>query len=183
MASNKMYVLSLFVDDPELRTAYEGKISAHNNMVLTNSHPDSGFDLIVPDKATVCAESNILLDLSVKTAMVIINTDDAEPMITQSNLAKRPCGFYMYPRSSLGAKTKLRLANSVGIIDSGYRGNLKACLDNIHPREAHYIDKGDRLVQICAPDLTPFMVELVNSEEELSQTTRGTGGFGSTDNK
>ena len=41
-------------------------------------------------------------------------------------------GYYLYSRSSTGSKTPLRLSNSVGIIDSGYRGNIKACFDNIN---------------------------------------------------
>ena len=98
----------------------------------------------------------------------------------------------MYPRSSL-SKTKLRLANSVGIIDAGYRGNLIGMFDitNIDElargdknREADYVAKEyDRLVQICAPGLVPIYVEIVHDISELSiETERGDGGFGSTGN-
>jgi dUTP pyrophosphatase len=94
----------------------------------------------------------------------------------------------MYPRSSL-SKTRLRLANSVGIIDSGYRGNLIGMFDcfsagkgSLCETEYDYIVKPfEKLVQICAPDLRPIFVELVETEEELSSATlRGEGGFGST---
>jgi dUTP pyrophosphatase len=94
----------------------------------------------------------------------------------------------MYPRSSL-SKTPLRLANSTGIIDSGYRGNLMAMFDVINlpdnlsdSREADYFGrKLDRYVQICAPGLVPIIVEIVNSIEDLgNETIRGGGGFGST---
>ncbi len=97
-------------------------------------------------------------------------------------------GYYMYPRSSL-SKTPLRLANSTGIIDSGYRGNLMAMFDVINlpdnlsdSREADYFGrKLDRYVQICAPGLVPIIVEIVNSIEDLgNETIRGGGGFGST---
>jgi dUTP pyrophosphatase len=106
----------------------------------------------------------------------------------------------MYPRSSL-SKTKLRLANSVGIIDSGYRGNLIGMFDVVnmddeaqtqsisHQKKEEYKDYdfcakvNDRLVQICAPGLVPIYVEIVNSIDELgSETERGVGGFGSTGN-
>ena len=101
-------------------------------------------------------------------------------------------GFYMYPRSSL-SKTKLRLANSVGIIDSGYRGNLIGMFDvvniddeerNMNKNNADYFAKvNDRLVQICAPGLVPILVEIVENEDELgNETERGSGGFGSTGN-
>lgn len=89
-------------------------------------------------------------------------------------------GYYLYPRSSLGTKSTLRLSNSVGIIDSGYRGNIIAAFDN-HGND-HVIDKGDRVVQICPPDLChPIKVEIVDSEADLgNETARGSGGFGST---
>jgi dUTP pyrophosphatase len=87
----------------------------------------------------------------------------------------RNTGYYMYPRSSI-SNTPLRLANSVGIIDSGYRGRLMGKFD---ARENFVVNKFDRLLQICAPGLIPIYVELVNNEEELGNTERGAGGFGS----
>jgi len=101
------------------------------------------------------------------------------------------CGFYLYPRSSI-SKTRMRLANSVGIIDSGYRGDLIAAVDtiglfgstdiwHIWKETLSPIKKYDRYFQVCAPDLSPFLVHIVGTEEELgAPTTRGTGGFGST---
>ena len=183
MDNTQMYFLKLYVEDPTLRAYYKEKANEHNVMVFTNPHPDSGFDLAVPSQTIIEPLDNILLDLHVKTAMVKIDPDKAEPTMMASNFAtmpQTPSGFYMYPRSSLGTKTKLRLANSVGIIDSGYRGNLMASFDNIHPNQPHVADKGDRLVQICAPDLSPFIIELVENSDELSSSTRGSGGFGST---
>ena len=183
MDSSQMYLLKLYVEDPTLRAYYEDKVSAHNVMVFTNPHPDSGFDLAVPTQTTIEPLGNILLDLGVKTAMVKIDPEKAEPIMAASSFSAMPqipSGFYMYPRSSLGTKTKLRLANSVGIIDSGYRGNLMASFDNIHHEQAHLAEQGDRLVQICAPDLSPFIIELVENSDELSSSTRGSGGFGST---
>lgn len=88
-----------------------------------------------------------------------------------------PVSFYLYPRSSLATKTPLRLANSVGIIDSGYRGELIAVVDNIDRENDFVIEKGTRLFQLCGPDLGIIYPEVV---EELDKTSRGTGGFGST---
>ena len=86
-------------------------------------------------------------------------------------------GFYMYPRSSL-SKTPLRLANSVGIIDAGYRGHLIGVFD---ATKNVGVCEYDRLVQICAPGLIPIYVEVVDSEDMLGEMTRrGDGGFGST---
>ena len=83
----------------------------------------------------------------------------------------------MYPRSSMGARTPLRLSNSVGIIDAGYRGTLKAILDNIDLEEPYVVEKGTRLLQLCSPIMDEITYEVVNA---LSNTSRGTGGLGST---
>jgi len=72
------------------------------------------------------------------------------------------------------------LANSVGIIDSGYRGPIIGAFRNISCKpEPYVVEKYSRLLQICAPDLRPIMVELVG-ENFFETTERGDGGFGST---
>ena len=92
----------------------------------------------------------------------------------------KPVGYYLYPRSSTGSKTPLRMANSVGIIDSGYRGNIIAVFDNWLDDD-YTVQASSRVVQLCPPNLThPIVVRLVNEESELGVTTRGNGGFGST---
>jgi dUTPase len=70
------------------------------------------------------------------------------------------------------------LSYQVGNIDSGYRGFLIGAFRNLSP-ETHVVEKYQRLVQICSPDLKPFLVTLVD-EAFLSSTERGAGGFGST---
>ena len=88
---------------------------------------------------------------------------------------QRNVSYYLYPRSSI-IKTPLRLSNSVGIIDAGYRGDIIAYVDNIK-NKSYTISQGDRLFQICAGNLEPIEFQLVN---DLSNTQRGTSGFGST---
>ena len=88
-----------------------------------------------------------------------------------------PAGYYSYPRSSI-SKTPLMLANSVGIIDSGYRGEIIGAFRNLSSSN-YTIEKHSRLLQICAPDLRPIHVELVD-EPFFNTTERGSGGFGST---
>jgi dUTP pyrophosphatase len=88
----------------------------------------------------------------------------------------RQSSMYLYPRSSTGLKTPLRLSNSVGIIDAQYRGELCAILDNVSDKPFE-MKKGERYFQLCAGDLRPIKFQLVN---ELDQTQRGSGGFGST---
>ena len=93
-------------------------------------------------------------------------------------------GYYMYPRSSL-SKTQLRLSNSTGIIDAGYRGHLTGMFDVVntlpYANNICYGKKYDRYLQICAPGLVPIIVEIVHNIDELGEETeRGSGGFGST---
>ena len=82
----------------------------------------------------------------------------------------------VFARSSLGTKRGLAPANKVGVIDSDYRGELMVVLHN-HGKEAQQIAPGERVAQLLVvPVFTPGFVEA----EELSDTVRGTGGFGST---
>jgi dUTP pyrophosphatase len=74
----------------------------------------------------------------------------------------------------------MRLCNSVGIIDSGYRGELIAMVDYVGKGDDCIIDVRDRYFQICMGDLSPFYVEMVDKLEDLGITERGAGGFGST---
>jgi dUTP pyrophosphatase len=88
--------------------------------------------------------------------------------------------YYLYPRSSI-SKTPIMLANSVGIIDAGYRGNIMAKVRNVEWRpdmpNNYAIKVSEKLFQICSPDLKPIKLQIVS---EISETSRGTGGFGST---
>ena len=83
--------------------------------------------------------------------------------------------YFLMPRSSI-SKTPLRLANSVGLIDAGYRGEIMAAVDNIKDIP-HRLEVGQRLFQIVAMDGTEIHFDLT---DELSQTSRGIDGFGST---
>ena len=83
--------------------------------------------------------------------------------------------YFLLPRSSI-SKTPLRLANSIGLIDGGYRGEIMAPCDNVKDFE-YRAEKGQRLFQLVAADCSPISYEIVDS---LSETSRGAGGFGST---
>ena len=83
--------------------------------------------------------------------------------------------YYLFPRSSI-SKTPIRMSNSIGLIDGGYRGEIMASCDNIKSFE-FTARKGDRLFQLVSADSSPISYELV---DDLSSTTRGSGGFGST---
>ena len=81
----------------------------------------------------------------------------------------------IFARSSLGCKKGLAPANKVGVIDSDYRGEILVALHN-HSKEEQVIEKGDKIAQIV---FMPY-VKGIFQENELTDTERGSGGFGST---
>lgn len=80
------------------------------------------------------------------------------------------------PRSSTGTKTPLRMTNSIGVIDSDYRGEIHAAFCNVSD-SAYIAHEGDRLVQGILVEVPKVLIQEV---EELTETKRGVGGFGST---
>jgi dUTP pyrophosphatase len=171
MISPIYMILKVYVKDDRLKQMYSQLIESHNKKISIDPFPDAGFDLLTPTDYTIAPKATSKINLNIKCSATMIN------MHTQY-----ATGFYMYPRSSMGSKTPLRLANSVGIIDSGYRGNLMAVVDNSVDLQFQVLEN-TTLVQICAPGLVPILVEMVDNENDLSKpTTRGEGGFGSTSN-
>lgn len=83
---------------------------------------------------------------------------------------------HIAPRSSIGAKTPLRLSNELGVIDSSYRGELMILFDNISDSD-YTINAGDRIAQMWVCPSYTFKPNVV---EKLDDTDRGEGGFGST---
>lgn len=89
------------------------------------------------------------------------------------------CAGLIYARSGLACKRGLAPANKVGVIDSDYRGQIVVVLHN-HGTQPQSVENGERIAQmVITPVLTPPYVEA----EELSDSDRGAGGFGSTGSK
>lgn len=82
----------------------------------------------------------------------------------------------VYVRSSLGFKKGVTLSNSVGVIDSDYRGEIKVSLANLSDKD-FVVNPGDRVAQLV---VTPVSIPKIKIVEELPSTDRGEGGFGST---
>jgi len=184
-------VLKMFVDssDNNLKNMYTETASVHNDKLETQTqHIDAGFDLFAP--------RNDNSNNSEEMFIPFFNTTREDGFTPSNKLDFKVCcsaqmftdtgksyntGYYMYPRSSL-SKTPLRLANSVGIIDSGYRGHLIGMLDVINTETQCYYGKTyDRYIQVCAPTLAPIIVEIVETKDALgNETERGDNGFGST---
>ena len=92
-----------------------------------------------------------------------------------------PAGFVglVCARSGLATKRGLAPANKVGVIDADYRGEVMVALHN-HSAEAQTIDQGERVAQLV---LVPYLTAAYEQAEDLSDTDRGAGGFGSTRTK
>ena len=162
--------LALFVIDgsEKLLSRYKSSIAGHNATVLDSVYPDAGFDLFSPvmDRFEVGKPKRHSLNVKCRANLVFPDG------------SRKPVGFFMYPRSSI-SKTSLRLSNSVGVIDSGYRGELMCAFDCFY--RDYLVSEGDRLVQVVAPGMVPIIARLVDNEEDLGDiTVRGSGGFGST---
>lgn len=146
-------LIKIISNDSEVIKYYkEASLKTHNL-----NYTDSGFDLIITNDVehNMNTRSKWMLNTGIQCA------------------PKFNSGYYLYPRSSI-SKTSLRLANSVGIIDQGYRGEILAVVDGYTNFK---IDKYTRLFQLCHPSLQPMKVTIV---DELNDTERGSGGFGST---
>ena len=92
-----------------------------------------------------------------------------------------PVGYVglVFARSGLASKKGLAPANKVGVIDADYRGEIMVALHN-HSDEARTIEVGERVAQIA---LLPFLAADFEVVDDLTDTTRGAGGFGSTGRK
>ena len=139
---------------------YESKI---------NLDGDAGVDLFFPNMIRVPKGETMLVDFEINCKMVHVNE------IELGHLFEEPTSFMLVPRSSI-FRTPLRQANNIGIIDSGYRGRIMVPVDN-RSNEDYIIKPKERLFQLVHLSLKPLSIELV---DDLDDTKRGSGGFGST---
>lgn len=89
-----------------------------------------------------------------------------------------PDGYagFVQPRSGMALKQGLSIANTPGLIDAHYRGELKVIAINLDARETIHIERGERIAQLVIQEVPVVHLEEV---DELDETDRGTGGFGS----
>ncbi len=141
------------VDLPFARTRPEGQLPQAQ-------HPgDAGLDLRAAEGVTVKPGERAMVPTGVAVAI--------------------PDGHagLVLPRSGLASKKGLTLANAPGLIDAGYRGEVVCAVVNLDLHEAVEISAGDRIAQlviVAVPEVSPTFVE------ELPESSRGAGGFGST---
>ena len=120
----------------------------------------SGMDLLAFVKETVNIESKT--SFLVPTGLSVAFSKEYEIQIR--------------PRSGLALKNNISILNSPGTIDSDYRGEIKIIIYN-HGKENFIINNGDRIAQMI---LTPVVKMELEETQDLPETIRGTGGFGST---
>jgi dUTP pyrophosphatase len=132
-----------------------------------STREDSGIDLNIP------------FEIRLKDYVNEYDTVEINHMINcmmVDNMTGLTTGYYLYPRSSI-YKYPFYMANSVGIIDSGYRGDIKAM---VKTNDLNYrIKQGSRIFQICAPDLSPLRVKVLSEGDNLPNSSRNANGFGS----
>jgi dUTP pyrophosphatase len=170
---NNTHCALLFIcvnkENDDLYNKYTECVKHHNNNIH-NPFPNAGFDLFFPEKTAFTSSKSQFVSMNIKCEMRSYD---------ENSKSWKPISYYMYPRSSI-SKTPLMLANSVGVIDSGYRGNIIGAFRNISgDDEPFVVEQYTRLLQICAPDLRPIIVQLVDADF-FEKTDRGEGGFGST---
>jgi dUTP pyrophosphatase len=149
------------VSTPEVRTWYAAAIASY--LAKPYGERDAGLDAFCSQDLAGAAGSLQKLDLGVKAAAY-----DKERGHFRA--------FWLMPRSSI-SKTPLRMANSMGLIDAGYRGTLLGATDF---QQEYKVVAGDRYYQIVAADLLPWAHIHIVDEIPGGPTLRGAGGFGST---
>jgi dUTPase len=160
--STATYTLYLVVEDAEFAKApQEGGAAGYWFTEASRANENAGIDLLTAEDWSG-AETH-LLDLGVRAMLV-------------NDATGAPVHYWLLPRSSI-YKTGYLMANSVGVIDSSYRGVLKAPVAKVAAAASGF-KRGDRHFQIVAPDMG--YIATIRRVKALPETARGDGGFGST---
>jgi len=153
MFEEPRYQLRIKIFDETVRPFYENFQQYH--------HGDSGIDLITKTEVVALSNQVVSLNMGIKCEMLDLKSN-------------KFVSYILAPRSSI-SNTSFMMANSIGIIDAGYRGEIIAKVRNMSTDTAILSPKP--YFQIISPNLKPIVVKIV---DELTDTTRGAGGFGST---
>ncbi len=137
--------------------------------------------LCTGDMPRYATEGSAGMDLAAANEEPIVLAPKTQAEIPTGIHISIPKGYFgaLYPRSGAGIKKHLALSNTVGVIDSDYRGEIKIFLYN-YGDEPVTVEKGDRIVQMIIQPYARFPLHRVT---KLDETERGEGGFGSTGDK
>lgn len=134
-------------------------------------------DAVLPTYGSDCAAGADLYTVDEDTTL-----QPGETKLLHTGLSMEiPAGWcgLIYARSGLATKQGLAPANKVGVIDSDYRGEVMVALHN-HSAQARTVQKGERIAQLV---FAPAPQAVFTESDNLSDTARGSGGFGSTGRK
>ncbi len=130
---------------------------------------------IMPTRATA-ASAGADLHACLEQSVTI---HPGETLMIPTGIAVQPSeeetALLIFPRSGLASKHGITLANAVGVVDSDYRGEIKVPLHNLS-KEEFTVEPGMRIAQLV---VTPVLIPEIETAEELEETDRGSGGFGS----
>lgn len=136
-------------------------------------------DAILPRYGSACAAG---VDLHALTEAEFVSIAPGETKLIRTGVALEiPTGYagFIYARSGIATKRGLAPANKVGVVDSDYRGEVMVALHN-HSSEEQKITNGERIAQMV---IAPYLTAVFTEADELDDTERGAGGFGSTGQK
>ncbi len=133
---------------------------------------------VLPTYGSACAAG---ADLYACTGETVVIAPGETKFIPTGIAIEIPVGYagFIYARSGIACKRGLAPANKVGVIDSDYRGEVMVALHN-HGTETASIDNGERVAQLV---IAPYLTVAFEEADELGDTVRGEGGFGSTGKK
>lgn len=153
------------------------KVVENDNIDLYQNHTsyhegDAGLDLFIVNDQTIQPGETVLVDLGIQC-----QSRSFDPCVWHWFRGQfyKYHSYFLMPRSSI-SKTPLMMKNSVGLVDAGYLGNLKAPLFNTSS-EPFTLIRGQRYVQLVNSNLDPISFKLVDQHRV---TSRGSGGLGST---
>jgi dUTP pyrophosphatase len=158
--------LYIRAENPELRDMIQKQIENHR-------FTDSGFDIPMVAQSIDLSEKVHAFSLGISVAAIEIRVPSFPGVDPE-----KPTPCLLLPRSSI-YKTPFRLCNSIGLIDAGYRGEVKAMVDNMEKTTMH-INEGTRIFQICRHNFLPWDSIVIVDELPSATDDRGSGGFGST---
>lgn len=167
--------------DYQIFNTINNLVNSISNEIKTNNLDEIGLKVnvkklhssaVIPEYAK---DGDAGLDL---TATRIINETDTQITYDTELSFEIPKGYVglVFPRSSI-RKYELSLSNSVGVIDSGYRGSIQATFIKTNGKHSVKYNVGDRICQII---IIPYPHVIINEVSELSDSERGHDGFGST---
>ena len=151
-----------FAKNPRERIPVKIQLIHENAKVPVYAHnSDAGADIYLPEDVTIPPHKTVIVKTGFKIAV--------------------PLGYEVQvrPRSGLSAKTPLRVANAPGTIDANYRGEVGVIIENTGNLTQN-LKAGDKIAQLLIAPTPMIKWEQV---DELNETDRGSGGFGSTDKK